>query len=194
MVQSGTYKRMDVGEIRNVYYVPELKSNILSIGQIVEKGNSILIKNRVLYLKDKHGQLASWVEMKKNWMYKLKLTMLQKRCLKHVESEGGAGSVQNSMVEKETGKQIKAVRSENESENITNLAEEVEEETMLLMMGCSSGDEHKQVEKSTRRLSVINQSNSMERSSRRVNSSESLAESVKISDSPKRELESSVEH
>jgi len=55
-----------VREIRDVYYVLELKSNILSIGQIVEKGNSILIKNRVLYLKDKHDRLATYVEMKKN--------------------------------------------------------------------------------------------------------------------------------
>ncbi|XP_017423579.1 uncharacterized protein LOC108332785 [Vigna angularis] len=36
-----------VGEIRDVYYVPELKSNILSMGQIIEKGNSIFMKNQV---------------------------------------------------------------------------------------------------------------------------------------------------
>ncbi|XP_047149236.1 uncharacterized protein LOC124821407 [Vigna umbellata] len=33
-----------VGEIRDVYYVPELKSNILSMGQIIEKDNSIFMK------------------------------------------------------------------------------------------------------------------------------------------------------
>jgi len=65
-----------VGEIRDVYYVFKLKSNILSIAQIVEKGNPILIKNQVLYLKDKHGRLATWVEMKKNRMYKLELSIL----------------------------------------------------------------------------------------------------------------------
>ena len=48
------------------------------------------------------------------------------------------------------------------------------------MMGCSSGDEQKQVEKSARRLSVINQSSSMERSSRCADSLESLAKSVDI--------------
>jgi len=41
------------------------------------------------------------------------------------------------------------------------------------MMGCSSRDEHKQVEKSARRLNVINQSSSMERWSRRADSSDS---------------------
>jgi len=54
-----------VREIRDVYNL-ELKSDILSIGQIVEKENSILIKNRELYLKDKHDWLAARVEIKKN--------------------------------------------------------------------------------------------------------------------------------
>jgi len=71
----GTIRHMQkdgrVGEIRDVYYVPELKSNILSICQIVEKENSILIKNHVLYLEDKHDRLAARIEKKKiectNW-------------------------------------------------------------------------------------------------------------------------------
>jgi len=88
-----------------------------------------------------------------------------------VDSEGNMGSVQNDMVEKETGKKIKAVRSE--IEETTNLAEEVKEEAVLLMMGCSSRDEHKQVEKSARRLNVINQPSSMERWSRCADSSDS---------------------
>ena len=101
----GTIRHMQkdgrVGEIRDVYYVPELKSNILSIGQIVEKGNSILIKNQVLYLKDKHSWLAAQVEKKKNWMYKLELSILQKRCLKRVGSEGGAGSIWNGVSQRQ---------------------------------------------------------------------------------------------
>jgi len=116
-------------------------------------------------------------------MYKLELSILQKRCLKREDSEGGARSVRNNVVKKETNKQIKAMRFERE--DTTNLVEEVEEEAVLLMMGCSSGDKHKQVEKSTIRLSVINQSSSMEMSSRRADSSvehvKSLMEHVKIS-------------
>jgi len=53
------------------------------------------------------------------------------------------------------------------------------------MIGCSSRDEHKQVKKSTRRLSVLNQSSSMERSSRHADNSESFAENVEILDSQK---------
>ena len=101
-----------------------------------------------------------------------------------MDSESDVGSVRNGVVKKEIGKQIKVVLSEREE--TTNLAEEVEEESMLLMMGCSSGDEHKQVNKSARRLSVINHSNNMERSSRCADSSKSLAENSEISNSPKK--------
>jgi hypothetical protein len=42
-----------VGSIQDVYYVPDLKTNILSMGQLMEKGYSVLMKDRVLHLKDK---------------------------------------------------------------------------------------------------------------------------------------------
>ncbi|XP_047147089.1 uncharacterized protein LOC124819579 [Vigna umbellata] len=71
-----------VEEIRDVYYVPELKSNILSMIQIIEKSNSVFMKDHVLYLKDKHGRLATQVKAKKNQLYELELKILQKRCLK----------------------------------------------------------------------------------------------------------------
>ena len=71
-----------VGEIRDVYYVPDLKSNILSMGQLMEKGYSVLMKDRVLDLKDKLGRLIARVEMKKNRMYKLELKIIQEKCLK----------------------------------------------------------------------------------------------------------------
>jgi len=44
-------------------------------------------------------------------------------------------------VEKEIGKKVKAIRFEREE--TINLVKDVEEEAMLLMMGYSSGDEHK---------------------------------------------------
>ena len=42
-----------MGSIQDVYYVPDLKINILSMGQLTEKGYSIFLKNRLLHLKDK---------------------------------------------------------------------------------------------------------------------------------------------
>jgi len=71
-----------VGEIRDVYYVPNLKSNILSMGQLMEKGYSVPMKDRALDLKDKFGRLIACVEMKKNRMYKLELKIIQEKCLK----------------------------------------------------------------------------------------------------------------
>jgi len=72
-----------IGTIRDVYYVPDLKTNILSMGQLMEKGYSVIMKDRVLELKHKLGHLIARVEMKQNRMYKLEL-----RCLKlNVEDE-----------------------------------------------------------------------------------------------------------
>ncbi|KAI5395753.1 hypothetical protein KIW84_062071 [Lathyrus oleraceus] len=58
-----------IGSIQDVYYVPNLKTNILSLGQLTEKGYSILMKERILHLKDKLGHLIARVEMERNRMY-----------------------------------------------------------------------------------------------------------------------------
>ncbi|KAI5405406.1 hypothetical protein KIW84_052259 [Lathyrus oleraceus] len=55
-----------IGSIQDVYYVPNLKTNILNLGQLTEKGYSILMKERILYLKDKLGHLIARVEMERN--------------------------------------------------------------------------------------------------------------------------------
>ncbi len=68
-------------KIEDVYYVPDLKSNILSMGQLMEKGYSVLMKDRMLQLKDKQGQSVAHVEMGKNRMYKLNLQKMQEKCL-----------------------------------------------------------------------------------------------------------------
>ena len=70
-----------VREIENVYYVPDLKSNIFSTWQLLEKGYSVYIKDRMLHLKDKKGRLLAHVVMAKNRMFKLNLRNVQGRCL-----------------------------------------------------------------------------------------------------------------
>ncbi|GMI80465.1 hypothetical protein HRI_001715800 [Hibiscus trionum] len=70
-----------IGSIQDVYYVPDLKTNILSMGQLTEKGYSVLLKDRVLHLKNKQGRLVARVEMGRNRMYKLNLRSLQEKCL-----------------------------------------------------------------------------------------------------------------
>ncbi|KAI5424780.1 hypothetical protein KIW84_030821 [Lathyrus oleraceus] len=70
-----------IGSIQDVSYVPNLKTNILSLGQLTEKGYSILMKERILHLKDKLGHLIARVEMERNRMYKLNLINVREKCL-----------------------------------------------------------------------------------------------------------------
>ncbi|KAJ4788299.1 polyprotein [Rhynchospora pubera] len=68
--------------ITNVYYVPDMKSNILSLGQLLELGYTVVMKDRTLYLRDKNDRLIAQVEMTKNRMFKLNLVNVQAKCLK----------------------------------------------------------------------------------------------------------------
>jgi hypothetical protein len=68
--------------ILNVYNVPDMKSNILSLGQLLERGYTVFMKERTLYLRDQDNRLLAQVEMTKNRMFKLNLVNIQARCLK----------------------------------------------------------------------------------------------------------------
>jgi transposase InsO family protein len=68
--------------ISNVYYVPDMKSNILSLSQLLERGYTVFMKERILYLRDQDNRLLAQVEMTKNSMFKLNLVNIQVRCLK----------------------------------------------------------------------------------------------------------------
>ena len=43
------------GRIEDVYYVLDMKNNILSLGQLVKKGYSIFMEEKAMFLKDKSG-------------------------------------------------------------------------------------------------------------------------------------------
>ena len=74
--------------ISNVYYVPNMKSNILNIGQLLDKGYTIHMKDRILSLLDKRGRYIAYVEMSKNRMFPLHLkTELQKCFYGLIENE-----------------------------------------------------------------------------------------------------------
>jgi GAG-pre-integrase domain len=68
--------------IENMYYVPDMKSNIMSMGQLMEKGYSVFMKDRMTHLKDKRGRSIARVEMAKNRMYKLNLRNIGEKYLK----------------------------------------------------------------------------------------------------------------
>ncbi|KAL4341735.1 hypothetical protein GQ457_08G027600 [Hibiscus cannabinus] len=74
--------------ITDVYYVPKLKSNILSLGQLLEKGYEIHMKDRCLWLRNQYANLIAKVSMSKNRMFMLNLKMINAKCLKaSVENE-----------------------------------------------------------------------------------------------------------
>jgi hypothetical protein len=68
--------------ISNIYYVPDMKSNILSLDQLLERGYTIFMKERTLYLRDQDNRLLAQLEMTKNRIFKLNLVNVQTRCLK----------------------------------------------------------------------------------------------------------------
>ena len=55
-----------IGSLQDVYYVPDLKINILSMGQLTKKGYSIFLKDRLLHLKNKQGRFVAQIEMGRN--------------------------------------------------------------------------------------------------------------------------------
>ncbi|PKI79000.1 hypothetical protein CRG98_000641 [Punica granatum] len=68
--------------IFDVYYVPNIKSNLLSIGQLLERGYNINMKDSALSIRDKNNKLITHVSMTKNRMFPLKLSVNEANCLK----------------------------------------------------------------------------------------------------------------
>ncbi|KAE8673808.1 hypothetical protein F3Y22_tig00111772pilonHSYRG00252 [Hibiscus syriacus] len=68
--------------ISNVYYVPNMKSNILSLGQLVEKGYDIHMNNYNLSIKDDNNNFIAKVPMSKNRMFLINIQNDVAKCLK----------------------------------------------------------------------------------------------------------------
>nr|GEW28280.1 zinc finger, CCHC-type [Tanacetum cinerariifolium] len=65
----------------NVYYIPNLKSNILSLGQLTENGCKIIMKNNILLLYGQDKKLLMRVERSRNRLYKINLKVGMPMCL-----------------------------------------------------------------------------------------------------------------
>ncbi|KAL5816417.1 hypothetical protein ACOSQ3_024795 [Xanthoceras sorbifolium] len=74
-------KNGDHAFISNVYYVPDMKTNILSLGQLLEKGYHISLQNMQLTITDAQGKLVTRVQMTKNRMFPLAIHHDVPRCL-----------------------------------------------------------------------------------------------------------------
>ena len=68
--------------ISNVYYVSNMKSNILSLGQLLEKGYDIHLKDNKLSIRDSGSNLIAKVPMSRNRMFMLNIQNNLAKCLK----------------------------------------------------------------------------------------------------------------
>jgi hypothetical protein len=68
--------------ISKIFYVPNMRSNILNLGQLLERDYMIFMKKIILYLWDQDNWLLAQVEIIKNYMFKLNLMNVQARYLK----------------------------------------------------------------------------------------------------------------
>ncbi|XP_013688809.1 uncharacterized protein LOC106392546 [Brassica napus] len=57
--------------LADVYYIPDLKSNIITLGQATESGCDIRMKEDYLTLQDKDGKLIVTAKRSKNRLYKV---------------------------------------------------------------------------------------------------------------------------
>ncbi|KAG7552453.1 Integrase catalytic core [Arabidopsis thaliana x Arabidopsis arenosa] len=74
-------KNGDRKVLADVYFIPDLKSNIISLGQATESGCDVRMKENYLMLYDKDGQLLVKAIRAKNRLYKVIMEAENQKCL-----------------------------------------------------------------------------------------------------------------
>nr|GEY20985.1 zinc finger, CCHC-type [Tanacetum cinerariifolium] len=74
-------KNKEQRAISKVYYIPNLKSNILSLGQLTENGCKVVMEKNILLLYDSNGNILLRVTRSKNKLYKANLRIGEPTCL-----------------------------------------------------------------------------------------------------------------
>lgn len=67
--------------LADVYYIPDLRSNIISLGQATESGCDVRMKDDYLTLSDKNGKLITRAKRSKNRLYKVLINIVDPICL-----------------------------------------------------------------------------------------------------------------
>ncbi|XP_060668150.1 uncharacterized protein LOC132799711 [Ziziphus jujuba] len=120
--------------ISNVYYVLSMKSNILSLGQLLEKGYDIHLRDNHLCIRDNASNLITKVPMSRNKMFTFNIQNDASKCLKACYKDGKiwvyflkekSEVFENvkkfkALVEKESGLLIKSMRSDRGGEFTSN--------------------------------------------------------------------------
>lgn len=74
--KDGSQRKLD-----EVYYIPDLCSHIISLGQLAEGGDEIRIKDPFLWVHDVTGKLLMKVRRSSNRLYKIELEEVKGTCL-----------------------------------------------------------------------------------------------------------------
>lgn len=64
-----------------VYYIPRLCNDIISLGQLVEKGDQIWMQCLFLWIHDEKGRSLMKVKRSQNRLYKIMLNQVDAKCL-----------------------------------------------------------------------------------------------------------------
>lgn len=67
--------------LADVYYIPELRSNIISLGQATKAGCDVRMKENYLTLHDRDGNLLVNAIRSRNRLYKVDLEVDNTKCL-----------------------------------------------------------------------------------------------------------------
>lgn len=67
--------------LQDVYYIPRLCSNIISLGQLAEAGDEVLMRGKNLWVRDTAGKLLMKVRQSQNRLYKIILHDSDNVCL-----------------------------------------------------------------------------------------------------------------
>lgn len=74
-------KRGEQRLLTNIYYIPALKNNIMSLGQATEAGCEVVMKGCHLVMKDVEGRVLMKVQRSENRLYKIGLKIGSQVCL-----------------------------------------------------------------------------------------------------------------
>lgn len=76
----------DSRKMTAVYFIPDLRSNIISLGQATEAGCDIRLKGDELIMHDKHGKHLVIATRSRNRLYKVHMGLKAEACL-HTSTE-----------------------------------------------------------------------------------------------------------
>ena len=67
--------------ISNVLYIPGMKSNFLSIGQLVKKNYKVVVEDKMIRVVDANGRLILKDPIYQNITFKIELNVMEHKCL-----------------------------------------------------------------------------------------------------------------